>query len=468
MLERWGVDRLDLLLFAAFVIVAGSWVSEVTAQPSARYLLTAAIVEQHTVVLDDYEPALGVDRIETDDHVYSDKAPLQPLLGVPILAVAEMMGVPKASTFAEAPSIEAWAEGNIGSWTQTFVFAVLPGAALLPLLRRHARRFVDDRAATISAIAIVSSTMILLFSVYLYAHVFVAFLTFLAWHILSSSRWTPAWRITVAGALVALAFAAEYPVIGAGCILGLWVWHRHGFLRAVGFGVPTVLAGVGVLGWNRAVYGTLGTSYDQKEGDTLGFLAPPKLYNTFEIFFGRKGFVFTPIVLLALVGLGVALWQRRPAVAVPAGIFMFVFLLQAGWGNPWGGETANPRYMLLALPFLAYPLAMVRHRVSPMFFRSLVALGVLSMGLAAITLELIPDGEPLIGTSLRYLREGQVGTTIFTEALGPAGWAVYAAMSLAILAAAARAVRALPSSLEPRPAPADELFMRRPSPVAGP
>ena len=378
----FGFDRLDLLLVVTFLVVAGSWVNEISSQPSARYLLTAAIVERQTVVLDEYEPGLGLDRIELGDHVYSDKAPLQPLLGVPVLAVAEAAGVAPASSMHDADEINDWARGNVGAWTQTFVFAVAPGAALLPLLRRHARRHVDDHTATVAAVATVCSTMILLFSVYLYAHVLVAFCAFLAWHVLTSTRGTPTGRVLLAGTVIGLAVAAEFQIAGAVAIFGLWVLVRHGLPRAIAFGLPTVAVGIGLLAWNRAVYGTVQTSYSSKPSQraTHEFLSPPKLYNTVEIFFGHKGFVFTPIVLVALAGLAVALYRRMDDVVVPAAMFGFVFALQAGWSNPWGGETANPRYMLLAIPFLAYPLAVARPWFTTMFFRLLVGLGVVSMG----------------------------------------------------------------------------------------
>lgn len=449
-LQDWlHLDRVDLILMLAFVAVVGPWVNEVTAQGSARYLLTAALVEEHSVDLDAYEPMLGVDRVEIRGHVYSDKAPLQPLLGVPILAIAEQLGVARADSFLSRGAIGGWADGNLGAWTQTFAFGVIPAAALIPLIRRHLRRFVDSRSATMCALALVCSTMILAFSSYLYAHVFAAFLSFLAWHILTSERSTEIVRVVTAGTVIALAFTAEYPVIGAIGILALWTWHRHGLRRAVSFGIPSVVALGAVLAWNYTVYGSFSSSYDLKNDSTLTFLAPPKLYNTFEIFIGRRGLIFTPIALLAVVGIAVALWRRSWAVVVPAAMFLYVFLIQAGWPNPWGGEVAQPRYMLLSLPFLAYPLAVVRPRVTSAFFGVLVGLGILSMGLVVTTLELFPDGAGLIGTSLRYLVEGEVNSNLFSLALGPAGWAVYALVAVVAVAAGVQAVRSIPPAQSP-------------------
>ena len=54
--------------------------------------LTAAIWDDGTLVLDRYEAQLSVDRAVRDGHLYSDKAPGQPLLAVPFYAMYRGVG----------------------------------------------------------------------------------------------------------------------------------------------------------------------------------------------------------------------------------------------------------------------------------------------------------------------------------------------------------------------------------------
>lgn len=416
-IARSTIDRIDVLMVLLFLLLVAPWVNTMTAQPAARYLLTAAVVEEGTVTLDGYEQWLGIDRIETDDHVYSDKAPLQPLLGVPVLAAAQALGL--------AGVADQGTVGNTGLWTQTFVFAAVPGAMLLPLMRRQARRHTSDRAAIAAAMSLGFGTMLLVFSGNLYAHVLVAFGTLLAWHIVSGTHWSPAARAAFGGLAMGLSCAAEYPVFAAAAVVGVWVLVNRGVVSAAIFSIPSVCAGLSMFAWNLAVYGTASPSYSQKAGGTDAMFNPPRLHNIFEIFLGGRGFILTPIVLLSLGALLFGLYRRLPDMAVPTGIFLVVFLLQAGWGNPWGGEGPGPRYMLLAIPMLSYPLATVITGISRSLIVLLTGVGTVSMGLALVTLELVPKYEVLIETHIRYIRVFGLNPTLFSLSLGTAGWLVH-------------------------------------------
>lgn len=411
--------RVDLALAALLIAAIGPFVQTLTAQGAARYSLTAAVVEQGTVRLDAYEATLGMDRVELDGHLYSDKAPAQPLLGVPVLAVAKALG--------DEPATAGRLEGNLGLWSQTLVFCTLPAAALIVLMRRHAARSVPSDLAILAAISLSFGTMLLPFSTALYGHMMATTLGFGAWHLLSRHEPSTG-AVAAAGTLAALAVATEYPLGLASIILGIWVLWRLGFRSAVVFGVPHLAVGIGLVLYNSAVYGTAGSGYARK-GDPSAITAP-RLDNVIEMLVGAKGFIYTPIVIVGIIVLASSL-RRRPALAVPAAMVVAYYSLQAGWPNPWGGGGPGPRYTSPMLPYLVVPVAIALARLTGARRAIVTGVGIVSMGLIVVTYELAD--ELLIG-HLENIRQFGVNPTIYTMAIGPLGWLLHAITVIAALA----------------------------------
>jgi hypothetical protein len=226
-------------------------------------------------------------------------------------------------------------------------------------------------------------------------------------------------------------------------------------VRYVAAGVPSAVA---LLGYQALAFGSpFESGYDQKavhEDATLFITGIPKLSNLWSYLFGSRGmFIFTPIVAVGLVGL-VLRWRDRrdqgaaTSLAVCAG-FM---LLQAGWVNPWGGEAPGPRYLIPMLPFLGLGLSHVWKRVPGPVARAVIVVSLLSMVLATVTEHLMGDGTIVIIDHLgRLLREGPE-PTLFTMAVGPAGWAVHLLLVAAVVRLLVRA-----GSADPRVAPGDRV-----------
>lgn len=411
--------RLDIALIALFFAVVAPFVQSLTAQGGPRYALPSAIVEHGTVQLDDYEPIIGVDRVEIGGHIYSDKAPGQPFLGVPIAAVAKLLGA--------EPATEGRVEGNLGAWAQSVVFCTMPAALLLALMRRHANQYVHSSLAALAAVSLSFGTMLLPLSSNLYGHMLTASLLFASWHLLDSRGSNIA--IAAAGGCAALAVIVEYPSALVAAVLSLWALYHHRLRGAAIFAAPLAMAvGVIVL-HNRLVYGTNTTGYSSpSKGATgqLNFIKVPDFSNVFSILFGARGFIFTPVVLVGAYSLIVGIWRRRPEYIVPAAALGGLFLLQAGWSNPWGGSGPGPRYIAPALPFLVVPVAHVLRDSSSRARATVVGMGVVTMGLVLVTYELLPIGGMLISTHLRYLTgDHGLNPTVFTMAFGPVGWIVH-------------------------------------------
>ncbi|MDE0804890.1 MAG: hypothetical protein OSA99_16405 [Acidimicrobiales bacterium] len=369
------MNRLDLALATLLLAVVAPFVQSMTAQSAPRYALPSAIVESGAIELDDYEPIIGVDRVEIDGHLYSDKAPGQPFLSVPIIAVAEWLGADPADDFR--------IDANLGLWSLTLTFCTVPAAVLIVLMRRHASRATNNRSAAIAALCLSFGTMLLPFASSLYAHVFVATLTFGAYHLLSGPSPTSR-HVIVAGSLSALASASEYPMLYVAGVLGLYVLIRFGSRRALLFGSPHIVATALVLAYHRAAYDSFSTGYSAKEDRWQLSYGLPSPGHVADILVGDKGFIFTPMVLIALGFLVHGMMRRSPGYAIPAAIVAGFFVLQAGWPNPWGGEGPGPRYLAPALPFLVVPTAVAVTRLRTRWVVLASTVGVVSMGVSCI------------------------------------------------------------------------------------
>ncbi len=425
--------RLDLALVVLLVAIVGPIVPWLTAHESSRYAFTAALTEQQRFEIDDYEPLLSRDLVRFDGHIYSDKAPGQPMLAVPVLAVAEALGADEATDHRR--------EGNLGAWSISLVFSVLAGAVLLVVMRRNARRTESRRWAATAAIALAFGTMLLPMSSAMYAHVFVAMLGFSAWHLLSSPGDLRRRTLVAASLLSAIAVASEYPMAGVAAILTAYVLVREGWRRAALFVAPHVIAVCGVIAHSLHLYDRIGTGYSAKESAIQDSLQDSRLFPKpsfmVRIFFAEKGYMFTPIVIVGVVGLILNMRSKRRDLLVPALVALGFFLLQSSWSNPWGGETAGPRYMIPAMPFLVVAVARTLPSLVPSVRKVVIGLGMVSMGLALITMPMVLTGETLIVGHLRNIERFGLNPTLFTMAIGPLGWAVH----LAVIALAVAGVR---------------------------
>ena len=421
-------NRLDIALFVFGLALVAPWVHLVTAQVASRYAFSAAIVEEHTAWLDSYTGILGIDQVEIDGHVYSDKAPGQPVLAVPAVAMGELLG-------AEPATVSRF-RGNLGVWPPTFASAMVPFALLLVLMRRHARRHVSGGLALVASLAVGCSTLLLPMGADLYSHVLSGLFALAAWHLLSRS--TPSPRVVVlAGACAGAAVSVEYPLLGVAGLLGLVLLVQRRWADAARYAAACAPFVAAVSAYHWVLLGDPTASpYTLKDGGRLHLLTLPGIHNTIDVFFGARGFVFTPIVLLGIVGIALhGVWcdaarTERLVVAAVIGGFLF---LQIGWNDPWTGDSPGPRLVTPALPFLVVPVALMMRRVGHRVTAGLIGLGVVSMVLALVTLQLLPGGAALIVGHLDNIADDRIGlaATLFTLALGPAGWLVHAAVVVA-------------------------------------
>jgi hypothetical protein len=450
--------RTDLLLAAAVLCLAAPVVQTLMAQQSSRYSLTAALWDHHTVAIDAYEDNLGMDWAASGGHLYSDKAPVQPVLAVPAYAAYRAAG--------GQPAERLRIDGNLGLWAVSLASAAVPAAALAVLMRRLAGRVAGDRAATAAALAVAFGTLLLPFSTVLFGHVLAALFGTGAALLLLRDRPSPR-AVAAAGLLTGLGVATEYTVGILAVVLTGLVLARH--RSRIGWwvlgGLPPAAA---LVAYQWAVFGRpLSFSYEHSRGSGqhagiggVRLLDPGRLA---DVLVGERGlFVLTPVVLLGVAG-SVVLLRRsgRPAGravgAVAVAAFAGFLLVQAGWGNSTGGDSPGARYVTPALPLLVAGVAVAVDRW-PSLARGCTALSVAVMGLATVTSPLMArDAPSALAGWLRLAGRGEWAQTVPGLVVGDvallAAVAGAAALAVACLRSTAPAGATEPAA-SPAPAPA--------------
>ena len=434
-----------MLLGLALLVVVGPIVAQDTAQPASRYSLTASLAEHGSVDLAPYRDRMGVDHALYRGRLRSDKAPGQPLLGVPAYVVGRAVGAESAA--------HARKHGDLGLWWQTFWSAMVPFAALVALMFLFAARFARRGPALAVALLISVGTMMLPHGVNLYAHDLAALLGFGAWMVLEPIP-ISAPRAALGGLLVGAAVLTEYE---SGIILLVLAGYLIARQRSrVGAYVLGTLGPIGVLAayqwiafgapWHTPSSYYAGTI----NGTSEGGYAIPGAHEIAQVMFGYRGLVVgAPI---ALVGLIAAVWlvrsgEQRLRVhgAVALGVFVPYLVLCAGWSGLPILEEPGPRYLIPALPFLAVPLAALWDRLwRPMLLASL--LGVAISVPTAFTFILLRIHQPPYPELLNRIRARHFAPTLWSMGLGRFGVALYVATIAAAVTALVRAARREPAA----------------------
>lgn len=435
---RSDSHRIPLIILLV-LLVCGTLVHPYMAQQASRYALTAAIVEQRSLRLDAYEGVLGVDRAVWAGHIYSDKAPGQPVLAVPFFAVGKAFGVEDATVLR--------VEKNLGLWWVTFWCSAVVGAVLAVLMfRRIAVVFPGYEAR--GSLGLFFGSLLFPFSALLFGHVMAAALLFASYLLLEHGNRHGA--AMVAGLMAGMSVVVEYTaVFGVMILLVLVLWrHRTRWLAFCAGGMPAVVFlavynQVAFGAWHRLSYQVSAFSGVQSQPrDVLDPFSAPGVDKLIALLFhGRGLLIATPVVLVAVAGAVDRLRKesRTPDAVVAVAMFVVFALLPVFWGNPWGGDSPGPRYMVPMLPFLAVPLAWAWQRWRLLTIGAILLSG-LTMAAAAFTDPLISRYETGgLGIWLTKLASGDVAPSLFTIWLGPPGWAIHLLIVAVTVLALARA-----------------------------
>lgn len=413
-----------VLVAVAFVVQPLQSRGHIKAQQAARMALTAAVAEHGTVQVDRYVHVLGVDFAEKDGHLYSDKAPAQPLLAVPAYLAYRAAGGESAAIMR--------GRLNLGLWWISLWSAAVPAALLVMVMARLGRTW-NERWSLPAALAMAFGSLLFPFGTLLFSHLLSALLVgaaLLVWREAPSTRA----RLLATGALLGGAFASEYTAGVALAVIGLASLGRDRWKALwLALGAVGPVAAVGAYQW--IAFGSpvsVPYQYHNLRLTNAGMTAPT-LHRLWTLTTSGRGvFLLTPIVLVALVGLVVAATDRRDRrteLAVVGALFMAFLVVHAG-ATDAGGEALGPRYVIPGIPPLTIGLGALWAR------RPHLCAGVAALSAALMIIGTYTDPLPRLFETglLRYwtglLADGHVQDTLLEPMLG-------ARAILLILAAAA-------------------------------
>jgi hypothetical protein len=263
--------------------------------------------------------------------------------------------------------------------------------------------------------------------------------------------------------LLGLALFTEYTVAIIILIVGLYaLWVMRRSPRQL---MATIVAGaiplIGLAAYNLAVFGSpvdAGYSHDfcWSASQAAGFqgFTYPHLGPLFDLTLGpyRGLFFGSPFLLLAVPGLYCMVHRGLRAEALTTGAVggLFILALSAYWG--WnGGRVDGPRYLVAAIPFVAFPAAFavqaaLRSRPARVIVYILAGLSLVVTWALFLGGPRFPDSwlrNPVVDWSLPALARNIV-TSNAGNFLGLTGWQSLLPLALLLVVIAVWPGRAVP------------------------
>jgi hypothetical protein len=351
----WARPRHELLLLALVAVAALSPVYVVSTQDLSHFCLTRAIAAGELKI--DECAGYTVDRSVYDGHFYSNKAPGMSLFAVPA---------------AEAVRLPTGSKWNFESDPRLWGVRVLTSGVAFLLCVFMVGRITEGVAPGTGAPALVAfglGTLMSAFAATGFDHVMTAAFGLAAFAL--------AWarRPGLAGLAAGAAYLVEYQGAAIALIVLAYVGlrGRGPVVRYVAGVVPGVAVSAA---YSWAAFGAPWHNPHSYELNRFAGVDPhsgvlgvhfPSAHGIRLVFVGDRGLLVAwRVVAAAAAGLWL-LWRRGyRAETVVAALVAAAFVIgDCGYGDPYGGLSAGPRYLIPGLPFLALGLgpAFARWRV---------------------------------------------------------------------------------------------------------
>lgn len=417
---------------------------------NARYDLTRAIVEEHTLRIDSYHQNTASKALY-NQHYYSDKAPGLSLTAVPVWAAAH-----EAAALADVPGRES-SEGKVfrlKTYFSTLAVVGLPTALAAACIYSLALALgASPTGAAFGAITFGIGTPMWTYAILFRSHATVAALLLFAFVAALAVRnaHSPR-RAFFLGVAIALpagwATLTEYPAAPAAAVLAILglvhakqskssVSHLAGGIAVAGLFCAAVLMSYQYLAFGSPFHVSYSyTTYDvappsPEMGNGFFGLSYPRMKVLWEVLFGRyRGlFQLAPVLVVAPLGF-VLLWRRRPewhaSILAIAALVGYYVVFNASYRYWDGGYSTGPRHIAPLLPFLCFALSLLWTWSRPIYR---LAMSILALYGSFIALMAVCT-DPMPGTDVKSpvqelfwpaFRSGNLATSNVGKILGLEG-----------------------------------------------
>jgi len=447
---RWW----HFLFFAVIYLYAFPYFDRLrNANEMPRILMTKAIVDRGVLNIDQQMgdlSSISDTSVAPNGHHYPNKAPGPSFLAVPVYAVCKALGFTSLRTL---------------TWAFRVVVVTLPALFFLPLFYRFSRRFtVSEQARRAALVAFALGSQAFPYALLFMSHALAT--AFLGVGFITAVRLvrdkTLVWRraALVSGFACAMAVMMDYQSVMAATVIGLYVLFcgsarvRNVAWMAVGALPPAVALAI----YQKVAFGSFArTGYDfgvdqSTKSGFMGMIGFNKAALTSTFILPSNGIlVLAPWVLLALVG-GIAIARKGNlrrhlgAEAVVCGAIGIAYLLFLSSLLPYmarGGWCVGPRYMTVAMPFVAWLAAAgvqaaARWKVTKVLSLALIVASVVVFVVGGTTFPHWPDrlDNPLNDLIFPLLGRGYAVHS-FGTAMGLQGLAAILPLYLFAIAAVA-------------------------------
>ncbi len=389
-----------------------------SANEFSRWALTAAMVERGSLEVGPEIALLGdriADLATVNGRIYSDKAPGGSFMAVPAYALARtLVGPPAANNLRQTVTL-------MRLW-----IATLPVLLLCLFFARHGSSIeVDPDRIAFCLGAMLFGTPLFAYGLLLFSHAITAAGLFGAWLLLfGSGRSRQSVHEVTAGALLAVAAISEYPAAVPAAIMAICALPRRGVVGGmrIAAGALPFLSALAI--YNHAAFGSvfalsLGfertAQFRQLHSSFMFGMRFPSPWIALRLLLdpGKGLLLFSPVLLLGLLAIPAA-WRRleRPAfwalVLPPLGLL----LVYAGFANWNGGWSVGARYLVAAIPFLAYLMLLGRPRSVDSV---LLGASVAAIALTSLVFPFVSPGYafPWASFAVPLLAKGLVAPNLF-------------------------------------------------------
>ena len=395
MTQRWLIA-----LLATFAIACAWVVQQPGCTEGGHYASLRSLADGHATI-DRYHWST-CDTSWYHGHFYTAKGPGLALASLPLYVALRSVG----GVWNELPPADGHLHGIPGKAVWPFTIAiVLSSAVVLLLLMRRTAEQIEPGLGTTAAVTIALGTMLLPYTTLYASHVPAVTLGFAAFVLLfEERRRAPSLRrVGIAGLLAGLSLVFDLPLGLAAVILAGYAASRRPRVRC---GLAYALGGLAgvtpLLAFNYWAFGSIThqsyddtvliagqTGHDQLGANVNGFfgISVPSINVLARLLLLNRGlFVTTPVVAAALLGVVLLFRQRawRAEAILIVTLTIAYLIYNAGYYQPFGGDSAGPRFLMPILPFLALPLALAFKRF-PVATASLAAISVVTMVAATVT-----------------------------------------------------------------------------------